>query len=70
MCVSSISVLSESTDEYFHKGSSAFKQAEFKQSIKFFTISANQGNPTSQYNLAAMYDEGIGVSQDQEQALK
>ncbi|NBT29691.1 MAG: hypothetical protein EBT18_09450, partial [Gammaproteobacteria bacterium] len=33
-------------------------------------LAAEQGDATAQYNLAAMYDNGKGVPQDYEEAVK
>jgi len=41
-----------------------------EKAIKFYTLSATQGNPTAQFNLANMYRQGVGVKQDYIRAFK
>ena len=43
---------------------------DHEQALKWYTESAEQGNPTAQYHLGIMYSTGRGVTQDSEQAVK
>ena len=42
---------------------------KYEQGLKVCTKSAEQGNSWGQYNLALMYDQGQGVTQDYKQAV-
>ena len=37
---------------------------DYKAAAKWYTLSAEQGNASAQYNLGVMYDNGQGVAQD------
>ena len=40
------------------------------EALKWYLVSAKRGYAPAQYTLGMMYDEGLGVAQDDEQALK
>ena len=54
--------------EMFYKGK-GFNQ-DYKSAVKWYTLSAEQGNEISQYNLGIMYSFGLGVVPDYLKALK
>ena len=37
---------------------------DFKEAVRFYTLSAKQGNATAQNSLALKYEQGHGVLQD------
>jgi len=49
---------------HFEKGTTQ----DDKQAFKWYTKSAEQGNINAQYNLALMYENREGVTQDYKQA--
>ena len=45
-------------------------ELNYKEAIKYFTMAAEKGEPTAQYNLSLFYIEGFGVEPDTVQAQK
>lgn len=45
-------------------------EQNYKEAIKYFTMAAEKGEPTAQYNLSLFYIEGFGVEPDTVQAQK
>lgn len=45
-------------------------EQNYAEAIKWFTMAAEQGEPTAQYNLSLFYIEGFGVAPDTVQAQK
>jgi len=43
---------------------------DYKEAIRWYTLAAEQGHPTAQYNLAVLYVNGQGVEPDTLQAQK
>ena len=37
---------------------------DYKEAVKWYTLAAEQGNATAQFNLGNMYEKGRGVIQD------
>jgi len=54
----------------FDRGFEAYQSGDYEQAASFFRVSAEQGNPIAQNNLAFMYRNGVGVAQDYEEAVK
>jgi len=54
----------------FDRGFEAYQSGDYEQAASFFRVSAEQGNPVAQNNLAFMYRNGVGVAQDYEEAVK
>ena len=54
--------------EMFYKGKGV--NQDYKSAVKWYTLSAEQGNEISQYNLGIMYSFGLGVVPDYLKALK
>ena len=48
----------------FQKGFAAYTEGDYATALKEWRPLAEQGNVTSQYNIAVMYDKGEGVLQD------
>ena len=43
---------------------------DYKEAIRLYRLSAEQGNNDAQYNLGQMYSNGLGVPQDYKEAVK
>ena len=56
-------------DDY-QDGADAHKRKDYKEAVKWFRLSAEQGNEKAQFYLGAMYDEGKGVPQDYKEAVR
>lgn len=56
----------EAQEEYGYKLliESNGKDAQLKEAVKWFTLSADQGNPRGMFNLATMYKMGQGIETD------
>ena len=54
----------------FEKGLDAYDRADYATALKEWKILAEEGDPSSQYNLGVMYRMGKGVAQDDEEAAK
>jgi TPR repeat protein len=52
------------------KGFEAVKRGDYQTALKLWKPLAEQGDPTAQRNLGAMYGNGNGVKQDYKEALK
>ena len=59
-----------SDEEYYDKGVSYYKNAEFDKAYVVFFNLASKGDTNSQFNIMNMYSSGIGVTQDYKEALK
>jgi TPR repeat protein len=42
---------------------------DYEEAVKWYRMSAGQGVARAQYKLALMYDEGEGVTQDDQEAV-
>jgi uncharacterized protein len=51
-------------------GIDAFDRGDYKEAIRLFRISAEQGNADGQVNLGTMYGKGLGVPQDYKEAFR
>ena len=54
----------------FQDGMDAYKRKDFKEAVRLFRLSAEQGNPRAQYNLGYMYQRAQGVPEDFKEAIK
>ena len=54
----------------FQKGLAAAQEGDYATALQEWRPLAEQGNVTSQYNIAVMYDKGKGVLQDYAEAVK
>ncbi len=54
----------------FDEGVAAYNRGDYATALREFRPLAEQGDAVAQYNLGAMYDEGLGVPQDSVQAVK
>jgi hypothetical protein len=54
----------------FEDGADAYKRQDYKEALRLFHLSSEQGNVTAQVMLGAMYASGRGVPQDYKEAVK
>ena len=54
----------------FQKGMEAYNNGDFATALKEWKPLAEGGDTDAQYNLGIMYDEGQGVPQDYQEAVK
>ena len=55
----------------FHMYSNGYGVAQnYAEAVKWYRLSAEQGEATAQYNLGYMYEYGRGVAQDYTQAMR
>ena len=52
------------------KNDNIFPTVNKKEAFKYFMISANQGRPEAMFNVANAYQKGVGIKQDNFEALK
>ncbi len=48
----------------------AYKQQKYKEAAKIWTILADQGDAEAQFNIGVMFKNGIGVPQDDSEAMR
>jgi TPR repeat protein len=65
-----ISLIIFSPQNYYELGNKYFDSKDYSQALKYYTVSANQGNPSAQYCLGSMYEQGLGITQDFSEAKK
>jgi uncharacterized protein len=53
----------------FQGGLDAYKRKDYKEAVRLWKPSAEQGNVIAQYNLGYMYEKGKGVPQDYKEAV-
>lgn len=63
------SVLSSPARAGLEEGLAAYQAGDLPLAFKEFRAAAETGNTDSQYNVALMYEQGIGVAKDEKQAL-
>jgi TPR repeat protein len=54
----------------FQKGLDAYDREDYATALKEWEILAEEGDPSSQYNLGVMYRMGNGVAKDDKEAVK
>ena len=54
----------------FLRGVDADQRKDYKEAVRLYRLSAEQGDVEAQYNLALKYDNGQGVPQDYKEAVK
>ena len=52
------------------KNDNVFPTVNKKEAFKYYMISANQGRPEAMFNVANAYQKGVGIEQDNFEALK
>lgn len=53
----------------FNEGVVAYQSGNVPLAVKEFRAAADEGNSDSQFNLALMYEQGIGVTKNEKEAL-
>ena len=48
----------------FQDGLDAYNKQDYKEAVRLYRLSAEQGFAGAQYNLGVMYGKGLGVPQD------
>lgn len=64
-----ISILSNPVLAGFTEGVAAYESGNAPLAAKEFRAAAEEGHADSQFNLGLMYEQGIGVSQDEREAV-
>ena len=59
LCVSTL--VSAST---FEQGLDAYDKGKYSVAVELWTRLANEGHQGAQFNLAVMYEQGVGVGKD------
>ena len=54
----------------FTDGLDAYERKDYKEAVRLYRLSAEQGNADGQYELGRMYFQGQGVPQDYKEAVK
>jgi len=54
----------------YASGMSAFESKHFSQAMQFLSVYADQGHAESQHHVAIMYQNGLGMAQNDEFAVK
>ena len=54
----------------FQKGLDAYDREDYATALKEWKLLAEEGDPSSQYNLGVMYRMGKGVAQDDKEAAR
>jgi len=67
--VSFTSFVSSSAIAGFEEGIAAYQANNFPLAYKEFRAGAEEGHADSQFNLGIMYEQGIGVSKDEKEAV-
>jgi TPR repeat protein len=60
--------IAKSNDD-FQKGEVCYERCDYQEAFQWYRKAAEQGNPSAQINLGAMYAEGRGIDQDFQAAL-
>ena len=56
--------------DYLQDAKDASKRKDYKEAVKWYRLSAEQGDRNAQHNLGLMYDKGQGVPQDYKETVK
>ena len=65
-----ISLIIFSPQNYCELGNKYFDSKDYSQALKYYTVSANQGNSSAQYCLGSMYEQGLGITRDSLEAKR
>ncbi len=64
-----VSILSSPVLAGFTEGVAAYESGNVPLAVKEFRAAAEEGHADSQFNLGLMYEQGIGVSKDEKEAV-
>src|SRR5262249_18321630 len=67
--VAAFSLLSNSARAGLKEGVAAYEAGNLPLAFKEFRAAAEKGEADCQFNLALMYEKGIGVTQDEKEAV-
>ena len=56
--------------QQYEQGLTAYKQSDYQTAFKLWLPLAKQGDASAQFNLGLMYHKGLGVKQDDVEAVK
>ncbi|MGC7560008.1 tetratricopeptide repeat protein [Pasteurella sp. PK-2025] len=71
LLVSAMNVFAQlEADPVFEQGAEAYKRGDHTTAFKLWLSRAEQGDMSAQFNVGRMYDEGDGVEQNKQLALK
>jgi uncharacterized protein len=59
-----------SGDENFDNAVKAYQSQDYKEAVRLYRLSAEQGDAFGQYNLGIMYSNGQGVPKHDKEAVK
>ena len=62
--------LAVAQEDAFQKGSAALLQEDYVEAVKWYRLSAEQGDAKAQFALGALYTHGAGVPQNDTEAMK
>lgn len=51
-------------------GLNAYEQRNYKQAVEIWTVLAEQGDAEAQFNLGVLFKNGIGVTQNDTEAMR
>jgi len=55
--------------DLFRQANAAYELKDYQNAFKLFKRAAKKGNPKAQYNLAYLYDRGVGTTKNLRQAI-
>jgi hypothetical protein len=64
-----VSILSNPAVAGFDEGVAAYQAGDLPLAVKEFRAAAEAGNADAQFNMALMYERGIGVSKDEQESV-
>jgi len=67
--VAIVAVLSSPARAGLEEGVAAYQAGNVPLAVKEFRTAAEAGDADCQYNLALMYEQGIGVAKDEKEAV-
>jgi hypothetical protein len=59
-----------STADAAKRGSEALQRRDFAEALKWFRRAANKGDPNSQTQIGVLYESGLGVEKNPEEAMR
>ena len=60
----------DTLEQQFQQGLTAYEQSDYQTAFKLWLPMAEQGDANVQFNLGVMYEDGLGVKQDDFEAVK
>jgi TPR repeat protein len=69
LCVLFVSILSNPALGGLEEGVAAYQAGDLPLAVKEFRTAAEAGNADAQFNMALMYERGIGVGKDEQESV-